>query len=127
MNGSGILLDTNGVIHFLEATMPPAGLAALKDRAFHLSFISEIELRSLKPDRPESLDRTLAFLAHCARHGLSESLKDQAVRLRIDYGLKTPDALIVATAIVKNLPFLTGDKGLRHLDHEIDILFVQYP
>jgi len=127
MNGSGILLDTNGVIHFLDATMPPAGLAALKDRAFHLSFISEIELRSLKPDRPESRDRTRAFLAHCARHGLSESLKDQAVRLRIDYGLKTPDAIIAATAIVKNLPFLTGDKGLRHLDHEIDILFVQYP
>ena len=127
MNGSGVLLDTNGVIHFLEATMPQEGLTFLRGRSFHVSFITEIELRTLRAERQEALDRTLSFLANCERHGLSELLKDEAVRLRIRYRLKTPDAIIAATAKIKRLPFVTGDKGLRRLADELELIFVQYP
>ena len=127
MSGSGILLDTNGVIHFLEATMPAEGVTALKGRSFHVSFITEIELRTLKAEKQEALDRTMLFLANCERHGLSEQLKDEAVRLRITYRLKTPDAIIAATARIKRIPFITGDKGLRRLSSELELIFVQYP
>ena len=80
-----------------------------------------------KAEKQEALDRTMLFLANCERHGLSEQLKDEAVRLRITYRLKTPDAIIAATARIKRIPFITGDKGLRRLTEELDLIFVQYP
>jgi predicted nucleic acid-binding protein len=58
---------------------------------------------------------------------LIEALKTETVRFRITYRLKTPDAIIAATAKLKSLPLITGDKSLRRLAEEIELMFVQYP
>jgi predicted nucleic acid-binding protein len=49
-----------------------------------------------------------------------------AARLRAKHGLKTPDALQVATAITAGCEaFLTGDKGLRRVT-ELPVLVLDY-
>lgn len=56
-----------------------------------------------------------------ATPGIVSRIVDSAVAttaaaLRARYGLKTPDALQVATALTENCEaFLTGDKGLRRV------------
>lgn len=127
MNGSGIVIDTNAIIHFVAGTIPTEALEHLRGRSFHVSFITEIEVRSFRKMEPFRDKATTEFLPTCVVHGLSEALKNEAVRLRLAHGLKTPDALIAATAKLKGLPLITGDKGLRRLADELELIFVQYP
>ncbi len=126
MNGRGIVIDTNAIIHFVAGTMPTASAAHLEGKEFHISFITEIEVRSFRK-MDQFRERTSSeFLPGCTIHGVSEVLKDEAVRLRMVYGLKTPDAIIAATATVFGLPLMTGDKGLKRLDKELELIFVKY-
>ncbi|CAB5495841.1 PIN domain-containing protein [Bathymodiolus thermophilus thioautotrophic gill symbiont] len=46
---------------------------------------------------------------------MSEDIKEQAIQLRQTHKLKTPDAIICATALVNNATLLTNDKQLLKL------------
>ena len=127
MSGSGLLLDTNAIIHFVAGTMPELAVERMKGQAFHVSFITQIEVRSFRNLLPFRDKASKEFLPMCTIHGLSEALKDEAVGLRLRFGLKTPDAIIAATAKLKGLPLVTGDKGLRRLTEELELIFVKYP
>ena len=127
MAGESILLDTNVVVKFLSGKLPPGALQALENKSFHLSFVSEIELRSFNgPDKLHA-EQVALFLPTCAIHGISEVIKDHAVMLRKAHRLKTADAVIAATAIVKHMPLMTGEKGLRRTEKEVDLVFIKYP
>lgn len=127
MNGEAILIDSNVIIHFVAGSVPEQEAQYLLTRSFHISFITEIEIRSFLKLEGFREKASVEFLPQCMIHGISEVIKDEAVRLRRTYKLKTPDAIIAATAIVKRLSFMTGDKGLRRLEKEVDRLFIKYP
>ena len=46
-----------------------------------------------------------------------------AIEYKIEYNLKTPDAIIAATAKFLKLPLVTGDKKLLQVDNIITVLF----
>ncbi len=127
MNGRSVLLDTNAVIKFLAGVRPLNEVDIRAYREFHISFVTEIELRSFRGADDRHREQVAEFLPDCTIHGISEVVKDEAVRLRRVYRLKTPDAIIAGTAIVRRMPFMTADKGLRRLAEEIDLVFVHYP
>ena len=127
MIGDRVLLDTNVVIKFLAGKLPTEAQEIMRDREMHLSFISEIELRSFTGNDEAHDQKTIGFIPLCVLHGMSEVIKDEAVRLRKLHKLKTVDAIIAATAMIKRLPFVTGDKGLRRLAGELELIFVKYP
>lgn len=127
MSGSGIVFDSNAIIHFVAGTMPNETVRSLQGRSFHVSFITEIEVRSFREVEQFRDKAASEFLPTCTIHGLSEALKDEAVSLRRAHGLKTPDALIASTAKLKGLPLITGNKGLRRLADELEPIFVKYP
>ena len=90
MSGDGILLDTNVIIHFVAGSIPAMERGYMADKAFHISFITEIEIRSFFHLEGFREKASTDFLPRCVVHGISEVIKDEAVRLRHAYRLRTP-------------------------------------
>jgi predicted nucleic acid-binding protein len=50
-----------------------------------------------------------SFLYGCFIINISSAIKETAITIRKNYSLKVPDALITATALVKNIPLFSAD------------------
>ncbi|HEX4375346.1 MAG TPA: PIN domain-containing protein, partial [Puia sp.] len=55
------------------------------------------------------------------RIDINEQIKDTAIQFRIDYKLKTPDAIIAASSHNLKIPLFTADRKLSKIE---DILFI---
>jgi len=111
MNGCDYLLDTNVVIYLqkglLAAPLPPG--------RFALSVITEIELRSFS-GLTEAQERALkALLDSMSIIPLDDAIKEETIRLRRECRIKTPDAIIAATALTQGAVLLTNDHRLQTL------------
>lgn len=124
-------LDTSTLIYHLEDVEPyseltEAAFAAIAEGppAAILSTISATELL-VQPFAEGRKDRILA----CERFVLSlpnttlilpsYPIAKEAARLRATYGIRTPDALLVATTLAEQgEAFITNDRGLRRLKEE---------
>ncbi|MGB7511879.1 MAG: type II toxin-antitoxin system VapC family toxin [Pelodictyon phaeoclathratiforme] len=100
------LLDTNAIIYLLNghlATPLPKG-------QYSVSIITEIELLSFHAlsDKEEQLITDL--LQQMDKISLTDEVSRKAINLRrSNKKLKLPDAVIAATAIIKNAILLTND------------------
>lgn len=59
------------------------------------------------------------MLETCTIISFSNEIKDVCIKLKQQYGIKTPHAIIAATAIVENIPFVSNDddfKKIKQLD-----------
>lgn len=121
MSGERLLLDTNTVVHFLAGRLANDQARNLLNKEVHLSFITEIELRSFRGADERQKALVARFLSRSVIIDVNAPIKDRAVHFRLEYGLKTPDAIIAATASLLNLPLLTADKTLFRAGAEIDV------
>lgn len=121
MAGERILLDTNAAVHYLIGSMTAAQARNLIRHELHLSFISEIELRSFRKANDEQRERINRFLDSSVINDVTPALKDRAVYFRLTHGLATPDAIIAATASLMALPLLTADGDLLKLHKELEV------
>ena len=116
MNGKRYLLDTNAVIQLLAGN--PSLIKMVEDSDFlAISVISKLEFLSY-PDLTE--DEKIAFhelLEDVTVFDLTASdsaLMQETVAMRIDGGLKLPDAVIAATALVNACEVITNDAHFAH-------------
>lgn len=116
MNGRRYLLDTNAVIQLLAGN--PFLRKMVEDSDFlSISVISKLEFLSY-PDLTE--DEKIAFhelLEDLTVFDLTASdsaLIEEVVAMRIDGGLKLPDAVIAATALVNDCEVITNDAHFAH-------------
>ncbi|MBF0136877.1 MAG: type II toxin-antitoxin system VapC family toxin [Magnetococcus sp. DMHC-1] len=109
MGSLNFLLDTNAVIYLhkglLKDPLPPGRMA--------ISFITEIELRSFPGLLSEQEAWLVRFLTNVQHIGLSNEIKETAIRFRRIYRLKIPDALIAASATILGAVLLTNDDQLH--------------
>jgi predicted nucleic acid-binding protein len=54
---------------------------------------------------------------------ITPDIKIETIRIRRDYKLKIPDAIIAASALVSNVPLLTADRAFNRLLNQDIILF----
>jgi predicted nucleic acid-binding protein len=116
MSGNKILIDTNIIIYHLNGDKTLEAL--LENKQIYISFVSEIELLSQKVSQ-QSEYVIEKFLSYVSVVHSNEKISFEAGRLRRTKTLKTPDAIIAATAKTLGLPLLTADKvfiGLPALD-----------
>ncbi len=105
------LLDTNIVLYHLGGRLKKP----LPNGRFIVSFVTEIELLSY-PDLTEADELVIRdFLAKIQIVGLNQEIKDRTISLRKGRRLKTPDALIAATAIVYDTCVLTNDTQFQRI------------
>ena len=102
------LLDSNAIIDFLGAKYPAEGMNLVNsavDDIPNISIISKIEVLSYKTDE-EEYELLQNFCKDALVIELSDDIVSKTIDLRIQYKLKTPDAIIAATALTDNMILL---------------------
>lgn len=64
------------------------------------------------------------ILLNCVVYSMNEAIKDKCIFLRNNYKIKTPDAIIAATALVFDLPLLTSDADFKKIN-ELKLIFIE--
>ncbi|MDR2937391.1 MAG: type II toxin-antitoxin system VapC family toxin [Prevotellaceae bacterium] len=120
MSGADILADTNVLIYAMEEHPAVKGLNLC---APAISVVSEIELLGKKgiPNKEATAIREL--LSGYPIVPLSEDIKEIAILLKQKYSIKTPDAIIAATAKFLDLMLVTADKDFSRIE-EIDVVLL---
>jgi len=105
--GQGYLADTNTIIDYLENKLPETSNKVLDNNITKISVISRIELLVWKKASDEQLEILVDFIKASIVFDLSEAVILKSIEVRRNFGLKLPDAIIAATAIIHNLILLT--------------------
>ena len=115
MTGTDHLLDSNIVIGLLKGDPAVVALAQQSGLTLSRAGVSQItrmELLGFPAITPAEEQATRALLNLCQVIGISDEIEAQAIRLRRSGGLKLPDAIIAATALVTGGRLLTLDQRL---------------
>jgi hypothetical protein len=111
MSGNSIFIDTNIALYLL------AGDSTMKDLLYgkrvFISAISQLELLSYHKLTANERAGIKEFINQCTGVELTEQVKKSTILLRKKYNFKLPDSIIVASALVEQLPLLTTDKQLE--------------
>ena len=103
------IFDTNAVINFICDTGDFSVLS--KKDVYYISFITNIEL--FVGVKTEDEDRiTKLFIKKTEMTLIDNDIIRRTINIRKNFGLKLPDAVIVATAYEKNATLVTSDKEI---------------
>jgi predicted nucleic acid-binding protein len=114
MSGKEIFADTNIILYLLKGNDTLANLLQRKD--LYVSFITELELIGYRTITAAEEQQIGSLLAESFIIPLNEQIKREYVMLRKTYQLKLADAIIAATAIVMDIPFITADKQFSNIN-----------
>lgn len=102
-----LVLDTNAVLYVLGGRLAEP----LPEDEYFVSVITEMELLSY-PSLSDDAERGIReLLSRLTIIGMTEPVKDIAVKLRGEHNLKLPDA-VIATAMVFGANLVTNDLRL---------------
>lgn len=121
MSGHKYLADTNVFIFLLDKH--PA-LKSLLDSEWSYSFITEIELKGKHGISSNELKTITEVLSTSVKIPYLEEVNQIAIELRQHYKIKTPDAIIAASSLYRNIPLLTFDKGFTVIK-KLDLVLLE--
>ncbi|MFQ3576826.1 MAG: type II toxin-antitoxin system VapC family toxin [Cytophagales bacterium] len=112
------LIDNNAISNFFSELFTEKGMdfmAKVLDQTPTISVITEIEALSwISPDK--SKEKILKeFIQETNILGLTPDVVAQCISIRRSRKIKTPDAIIVSTAIVHNLTLITSDSDFNNI------------
>lgn len=106
------LIDTNAIFDYFSASLPPSGLQFMDtviDAVPNLSVISQIELLCWKTDIAKE-QRVKEFIADSTIFDITPDVITHCVNIRRNKKVKTPDAIIAATALAHGFTFITNNE-----------------
>ena len=119
------LLDTNSLIYYFQGApqMDPVfrQIEQGEERPL-VSIITEIELLGFPRLTQQDETRIRSLLSGFAVVAVDERIAAQAVVLKRRHGLKTPDAIIAATALLEDACLVTRDQALLDKVPEVQSL-----
>lgn len=80
-----------------------------------MSSITAIELLGFPKITHKEEQVIRSFLAGCEMIELTPAIREQAIQLKRSTKIKTPDAIIAASALVLDLPLATEDKDFNQV------------
>jgi predicted nucleic acid-binding protein len=112
------LMDNNAISSYFSGHFSEKGMAFIAetiDQIPTISVITEIEALSwvTTDTNKESIIRE--FIQDSNVLSLTPSVVNQCVRIRRSKKIKTPDAIIAATALVHDLTLITSDKDFNDI------------
>lgn len=116
MSGN-VLLDTNAIIYALNEglVLPPSH--------YSISIITEMELFSYPKLTKTEAESIKNLLNYFEIFNITEDIKSKAITIRKKFGIKLPDSIICATAIVNDATLISNDKQLsKVLDLKVTTL-----
>jgi predicted nucleic acid-binding protein len=117
------LIDTNPVIDFFNGKLSAEGKKLIAAIEPAISVITHIELLSNKNIPQQEWQQLQGFIQIAVIYSLESSIVAQTIALRQNHKLKTPDAIIAATALTHDLTLITRNvadfkniSGLKVID-----------
>jgi predicted nucleic acid-binding protein len=114
MNGIRLLCDTNILIHLLGNKTEVADF--LDGKQISISVITELELygkQNISPSETAIIDM---LIENCFVIDLLPPVKYIVKKIKQKYKIKLPDAIIAATAIYLDIPFVTFDTDFDKIE-----------
>lgn len=93
----------------------------MQSLSVHISFVTEIELKSQRSLSSADIAGINELLGNLSINDINRAIKDTSAQLRREHGLKLADAIIAATAMHLNVPLLTADNGFQRLEKLLEI------
>jgi len=114
------LIDTNILIYHF-ANQIPVHAQETTDKLFinhfNISVITKIEFLGWKNFNEKQLKKAKEFLDFATVINLSKPIVDRSIKIKQDYNIKLPDAVIAATALSKKMTLVTRNaedfKGIK--------------
>ncbi|HPM02513.1 MAG TPA: type II toxin-antitoxin system VapC family toxin [Candidatus Cloacimonadota bacterium] len=106
------LIDTNVISDYFSASLPENGLQFMDsviDAVPNLSVISQIELLCWKTDAFKE-QRVKDFIADSTIFDITPDVITYCVNIRRNKKVKTPDAIIAATALAHGFTLITNNE-----------------
>ena len=117
-----LLLDTNIIIYYFNGIITDDKIDEIFKNSFNISIITKIEFLSWQKLREDKAleKRALDFISHANIYELTDEIADKVIDIRQQYKVKTPDAIIGATALVYGFDIVTNNvDDFKNLDLEI--------
>lgn len=112
------LIDNNAISNFFSEFFTEKGMdfmAEVLDQTPIISVITEIEALSwINPDKAKE-QIVKAFIEDATVLALTPAIVTQCISIRRSRKIKTPDAIMAATAIVHNLTIITSDSDFKNI------------
>jgi len=112
------LIDSNVIANYTSERFPEKAmnfLASVIDEIPNISIITKIETLSWRSAIIQEEAMVKAFVSFSSIFALSDIIVDKCIDIRRDYKIKTPDAIIAATAIVHDFTLLTSDSDFKRI------------
>ena len=119
MSGERVVVDTSVLIDL--AAGDPAMAEVLDQLEIFISIITAIEFLAWPKLTDAGLPIANALLEQYTTENIGRAIRDQAAFLKRNYRLKTPDAIIAATARHLNAPLLTRDKDFEKIADFLEV------
>lgn len=106
------LIDTNVISDYLSELFPEAGMTLIDeaiDATPNLSIITQIELLSWKTENTTE-QQIKNFILDSVIWEVTPDVVTECVKIRRSKKIKTPDAIIAATALVNNFTIITNNE-----------------
>ena len=116
------LLDTNVIIYYFNGVITDRRIDRILKESFNISIITKIEFLSWqKLYEDKALKKqAVAFISNATIYELTDDIADKVIEIRQQYKVKTPDAIIGATALVHGFDIVTNNvNDFKKLDLEI--------
>lgn len=123
--GQQYLIDSNVIVDLLSGNIADSKkllLKAIINAKPQVSIITQIEVLSQNAPK-QYTDLVENFIGDCEVHNLNHEIVNHTIALRKKYKIKTPDAIIAATALTLGFILVTANprdfaniKGLKTLN-----------
>ena len=120
--GKEFLIDSNIAIGYIGGTLTHGGLKKVRDvvnDSCQISVVTKIEILGFNSSTDEA-DLLERFVNDSTVYLVNDEVADKAIEIKKSKKIKTPDAIIAATALVNSLTLLTRNvsdfKGIKGLD-----------
>jgi len=107
------LIDTNILIYYFNDNIPVeqnGKIENILNNSFNISLITKIEFLGFPRHTDNSFKRAEEFLSHAETYNLSSEIIDKTIKLRRNYKIKLPDAIIAATTLNNDFVLITRNE-----------------
>lgn len=121
-----MLLDTNILIGLFNGNQTIADQLtnlSYEARSFYISSISIAEISALSALSDQEIKEIKLFLANFISVPFDDNVAELAASIIRKYQLKLPDASIISSALLLDVPLVTQDKQMRKVK-ELEIILI---
>lgn len=113
------LIDNNVISSFFSSELPDRAMdfiSDLIDTSPNISIITQIEALSWNAKNKIKENLIKEFIEECIIYAITPSVVLKCVELRRNKKIKTPDAIIAATAIANEMILITSDTDFKNIN-----------